>query len=277
MAISAFSVCQRGVEDLAMMTGAAAHVSVLAQQWVLGARVVKDGTHSRRRHLLPHGDAVAGIAVGFEAATMRVGMTRRAFVEGQANIPCDLLLAAHRLVALLAGHANVGTRQGEFGFRMVESRRALPLIQGMTAQTVLAQLAAMRVCVAGKAIAREAEESAVQIRALNGGALRLGDVARIVALLARKLRVLALEDVSGLAVVESLLGRLPVDQAEGLAVVFGMAANTVLVGAGRADHGGMEAAPQGKPPGDVSMTFKTAEDSRACRQPVTRRTLKRTT
>lgn len=135
----------------------------------------------------------------------------------------------------------------------------------------------MTIFVAGEAIAREAEESTVQIRALNGGALGFGNVARIVALLARKLCVLTLKDVSGLAVVESLLGRLPVDQAEGLAVVFGMAANTVLVGAGRADHGGMEAAPQGKPPGDVSMTFKTAEDSRARRQPVTRRTLKRTT
>jgi hypothetical protein len=48
MAIGAFSVRQWGIEDLPMVTGAATHSRVLSQQRVVGAGVVKDGTHSRR-------------------------------------------------------------------------------------------------------------------------------------------------------------------------------------------------------------------------------------
>lgn len=89
---------------------------------------------------------------------------------------------------------------------------------------------------AGKAITRQPEEGAVQVLAFDRGALGLRNVARVVALLAGKLRVLALQQVPGFAVVKSLLGRLPMDQEEILAVVFGMTANAVSVGAGRADH-----------------------------------------
>jgi hypothetical protein len=188
---------------------------------------------------------VAGIAVGLKAATMRIDVARRTLVEGQANVPRDLLFTAQRLVALFAGHSDVCSGEREFGLRMVESPRSFPLIQSVTAQTVLPQLGAMRVRVTGEAIARETKESAVQVLALDGSALRLRNVARIVALLARKLRVLSLEDVSRSAVVESLLRRFPMYQEEVLAVVLGMTGNAVPIRARRADDCSMVAAPQG--------------------------------
>lgn len=75
---------------------------------------------------------------------------------------------------------------------MVESRRALPLIQGVTAQTVSPQLPTMTIFVAGETIARQAEEGAIQVFNLHDGALCRGDVLGVVALLACNLRMLAL-------------------------------------------------------------------------------------
>lgn len=121
MAISAFSVRQWGVKGLPVVTGAATHGGVLSEQRVPGAGVVEDGTHPCRRHLLPHGDAVAGIAVGFEAPAMRIGVAGRAFVKGQADVLGSLLFATQQLVALLTGHADVRSGKREFRFGMVES------------------------------------------------------------------------------------------------------------------------------------------------------------
>ena len=72
--------------------------------------------------------------------------------------------------------------------------------------------------------------------------------------------MLALEYVSCFAVVEGLLRRFPVDQGEVLAIVFGMAADAVLVGAGRADDCSMEAAPQRKPARNIGMTLQAPKD-----------------
>ena len=218
---------------------------------------------------------MAGLAVGFEAATMRVRVTRRALLEGQSDIPGSLLLGAQRLVILLAGYPDVNSNKRKFGFRVVESGRPLPLDQRVTSQTVFSQLAAVLVSMTGEAFTRQAKEGAVQIFLLDGGPFGLGNIAGFVALLTRKVRVLALEPISRLAMVKGLLRRFPMDQEKILTVVLGMAGNTVLVRARRADDRGMISAPQGEPVGDVRVTLRAAEDPRASREFVTRRALER--
>lgn len=136
--VRAFPVGQRGVEHHAVVAGAAPHVGMLAQQRIVGPGVIKDGAHSRPRHFLPRRDVVAGIAVGFEAPPVRIGVTRRTSVEGQSDVFGGLRLARRWLVTLLARHPQVRAEERIFGFRMVESRRAFPLREGVASKTVLA-------------------------------------------------------------------------------------------------------------------------------------------
>ena len=167
VAVRAFPMRQRNIERHAMVTGAALHIGMFAQQRILAAGVIEDRAHSRPRYLLPHRDIVAGIAVGLEAAAVRIRVARRTLVEGQANIFGDLRFTTRWLVTLHAGYPQVRPDQREFGFRMVKSCGTLPLHQRVTFQTVSSQLAAMRVGVAGEAIARQTQESAVEVPAFD--------------------------------------------------------------------------------------------------------------
>lgn len=94
---------------------------------------------------------------------------------------------------------------------MVETCRLLPIVERVTAETVLPQLPAVLVRVASEAIARQAEEGAAQVLHLDGPALGLGNVAGMVTLLARKLGVPTLQHVSRFAVIEGFFGRFPVN------------------------------------------------------------------
>lgn len=88
----------------------------------------------------------------------------------------------------------------------------------------------------------------------------------LVALLTGKIRMFAFQWVSCLPVVECLLGWLPVNQDEVLAVMFRMTADTVLAGTRGAEDGGVEAAMAGESRRDFRMAFQTSIDRRPGRQ-----------
>jgi hypothetical protein len=83
-------------------------------------------------------------------------------------------------------------------------------------------------------------------------------VRRIMALLARQPRVLSFQRIAGLGVIESLFGRFPVNDLEFHAVVFGVAANALLV-VGLRDENRVIAAMGSDALGNLSVAFEALE------------------
>ena len=80
----------------------------------------------------------------------------------------------------------------------------------------------------------------------------------IVALLAREPRVLSFQWIAGFGVIESLFGRLPMNDLEVQAVMFGVAANALLV-VGLRHQNGVIAAMGGDALGNLRVAFETLE------------------
>ena len=229
MAIGAFGMRQGVIECRAVVAYLATHLDVLAQQWVVGFGVIEGSRHAIGGDLFPVGLVVAGFTPCLEAAVVRVVMARRTLLEGEPNVLNDFWIGGCRLVTLFAGHLRMRFQQGVLGLRVVETRSLLPIVERVAAETIFPQLPTVRVDMAGEAITGQAKKSAVQILGLDECALGLGNILGVVALPARKLCVLALQDTSRLVVIEGVLRRLPMNNLEILSVVFGVASHAIFV------------------------------------------------
>lgn len=105
----------------------------------------------------------------------------------------------------------------------------LPVDEVVAGLAVRPQPALVEILVTGRAGRGHAEKGAVQVLFFNRRTFLRRDMGRIVALVAGHSSVLALKQVSGFFMVESL--GVPLDKGEILAVVIGVAAGALLAGA----------------------------------------------
>lgn len=115
----------------------------------------------------------------------------------------------------------------------------------------------MLVLVAGDTTGREAEVSAAGILDLDRGTFLRREVRRIVALVAGQARVLALEQVAGVFMIEGL--GIPLDQREGFAVVLRVAAGALLAGTGWNVVGGVQSLASRNPGRDLGVTVQALQ------------------
>lgn len=135
----------------------------------------------------------------------------------------------------------------------------LPIHEVVAGEAVLPEPSLMLVGVAGEAGCRESQISPVQIFNLNGRAFRGGDVRGIVAPIACQPRVLPLEQVSSILVIECLC--VPFDQGKVFTVVLGMAAGALVTGAGKNVIGGVQPAVSRNPGSDFAVTIQAFQGS----------------
>lgn len=99
----------------------------------------------------------------------------------------------------------------------------------MALHAILPKLAAMDVLVTRTALLRQAQEGLSQVVHFDQWPLGLADMRRRMALAAFESRVLALQWVASLIVIEGLKRRLPVDQWKILTVVLGVAFGAIFL------------------------------------------------
>ncbi len=155
-----------------LVTGVAPNLGVLTQQRVPGSRVVKHRPELDLRNLFPGCGVVAGLTGSLERSVVRIRVAIRALAERDPRKTQQLRIARFRLVTLLAKNPRVRARQREACARVVEARRALPVVGVMAARAVLAELSLMRVLMTGEAVRREAQESPVEVFHLDRRAFR---------------------------------------------------------------------------------------------------------
>lgn len=112
---------------------------------------------------------------------------------------------------------------------MIDLRRGLPVGEVMALHAILPKLAAMDVLVTRIAFLRQSEEGLSQVVHFDQWPLGLADMRRRMALAAFESRVLALQWIASLIVIEGLKRRLPVDQRKILAVVLGVAFGAIFL------------------------------------------------
>ena len=131
-------------------------------------------------------------------------------------------------MALLAGDFGVETGQRVARSRVIELFCGFPVFDVVAFRAIVAELTLVRIGMAGRARGRLAEEGIRGIGVFDQRFARGKHVRRGVALLTGYGRVLAFEGVTGEAMVEVLLRRLPVNQAEIFAVVLQVATHTIF-------------------------------------------------
>jgi len=141
---------------------------------------------------------------------------------------------------------------------MVKTADRFPIVEPMALRAILAQASAMCIFVASEAVAGEPKEGTIQILLLKPRALRRGNVSRVMALLAGQRRVLTLQPVARLAVIEGLFRRLPMDELELQAVVLRVAASALFV-VGFLQQGGVVAAVCRNALGDFGVALQALE------------------
>lgn len=226
--IDASLVGHRLFEIRSPVTLSACYEEMLAQKRILGFGVVEFCSHA---YLFPTAGGVAGLARGAECPPVRVGVTGRACFERQADILDVRFRLLDLAVALLASDLFVPSAERVPGVGMLETQVALPTRKRMATRAVSSQLAAMFVRVAGKAVARNAKESAAQIFHYDCPSLGCRDVFRFVTPATGQTRVTAFQHVTCLAVVELFHCGFPANQVEPFAVVIRMTTNAILIAA----------------------------------------------
>lgn len=111
----------------------------------------------------------------------------------------------------------------------------------MALLAVRAQLPGMAILMARQAGRVKAFESLVQVANFDLSAISWRDVSGVVTLFAAQAGVAAQQRVPGLAMVEFVLGRIPFDDLEVLAIMLRMAARAIQIALARADHAPVEA------------------------------------
>ena len=120
-----------------------------------------------------------------------------------------------------------------------------------------AQAALVKVLVAGNTPGGYTKVGAVQVLFLDRRAFLRRDVRGIVALVAGHPSVLALKQISGFSMVESL--GVPLNKGEVFTVVFGVAAGALLARAGRDVVGRVKPLVGGQAGGDFGVAFHAFE------------------
>lgn len=130
---------------------------------------------------------------------------------------------------------------------MVELRGLLPVEHVVTALAIVTELPFMRIGVAGQTVRRQSKKRLGEILDLDELPLTRNHLRRGVAFFAGQACVFSLQVVSRLAMVELLLRRLPVNQAEVLPIVIQVAAYAVLALGICHTQSGMVTVIQGEP------------------------------
>ena len=181
----------------------------------------------------PASSVVASLARFLEAALVRIGVAVGARREFETCIhSCGFVDAVGRMT-FDAGHRRVRAGQDEPGCGVVEPRHRPPTVGGVAARTGRAQLTAMLVEVAARAVAGQTQIRAVQIGESYAGPGRGRNLLGPVTGAAWQADVFPREDESCLAVVQRFAIGLPVDKRKVGAVVIrvtGGARFTALVG-----------------------------------------------
>ena len=161
--------------------------------------------------------------------------------ERQAGVLDHLGVARRRAMAFGAFRVLVFTGQGKVRGGVIERLQRFPAGDGVAFLAVRAQLAGMGVGMARLTSRMEPFEGPVQVGDLDLPAVGQKDVLGVVTLLAVQAGVAAHERISGLLMVELLLGCLPFVDAEVLAVMLRMAAHAVHVALCPVNHAPMVA------------------------------------
>ena len=207
----------RRLEVCLAMARLACNVGVLSEQRELGLRMIKPCCD---QGLFPVVQVVAGFAALLnESATVRVVVTGGTTVEldaGKAWFPVPA-----RRMALRARDLHVRTTKRKLRLFVIET--SLPVNGVVTLCAIRSQLAFVLIFVTIHTRGAETQEGPIGVARSDQRVSCGSQLGRVVALTAAQSRVLAVEDESGLAVIESLLRRLPSYQREISSVMFRVA------------------------------------------------------
>jgi hypothetical protein len=223
VAIHAIREGKRFLEIAIDVTGRAADRDVFANQGILRLRMIE---RKDRQEFFPSRGCVAVLAALLERSFVRIDMAVDARLE--LHVFVTRRSTGHvRLMTLFAGNLDVQTGQCIAGLGVIEPVCRFPVREVMTLQTIVSELALVHVLVAGHAILRQSEKGPREIFHLDERALIGHHVAGHVAFLAGHVGMLAFQLVARLQVIELILRRLPVDQAEVFSVVLQVAADAI--------------------------------------------------
>ena len=256
VAIRAFCESHSLFEVRAVMTALAGHCCVLAQQRIPGLEMVEGRGDL---HRFPVGDVVARPAACVECSPVRIAMAGSAVGESDAFV---LDVAGRSLgpgVALCAFDFLMRSLQPELRAAVIEMGRFLPTGSIVAALARGAQLSMVRVGMAVDAFPAQAQIGPAQVLHGYGLDCGLGDVRRLVTVLAGKPGVFPLERIAGAPVIEAPDGSIPVDQGEVAAVVFGMALGARFRRRVLSDQGCVQAALITQAQLDVFVTIQAFE------------------
>lgn len=135
----------------------------------------------------------------------------------------------------------------------------LPVLEVVAGLAIRPEPSFVLVLVASEASRRQPEERPIQILRLDRRTFRRRDVRGVVALVASKPGMLTFQQVPGFFVIERL--RVPLDEREILAIVFGVASRALLTRTGWNVIGRVQTAVRGKPSCDFRMTLETLQRS----------------
>jgi hypothetical protein len=216
--------CELFLEVAVNVARHAGDLRVFARQGIFRFRMVKIKS---RQHRFPTAGGVAGIAGFLELSLVRINVAGGAGIKIHVAITRGPSLRI-RLVALFAGHSRMqaGERIPRFG--MVEVFGCFPVLHVVALGALVAELAFVRIVVAGLAKGGKSEIGFGEIFILDERAVCGDHVGRRVALFARQRRVLPLQVVARQAMIEFFPRRLPMDKIVILPIVFQVTANAIL-------------------------------------------------
>lgn len=185
MAIGALFMSDGLFEIGVLMTLEAARVGVLSVERELGQIVIESRFVA---HRFPAAGHVAGLAGALEGridkrAAVRIGVAILATGEAQSLVPGGRTPRCGR-VALHAVQALVAPCQRIRGTAVIEARCRLPGLLRMAVRAFVAQLPAVRILMARRALGGQSKEGVVKVLHLHLGPNRGHDALRIVAILA---------------------------------------------------------------------------------------------
>lgn len=213
----------------------------------------------RDPHTLPALGVVARFAMRRKRPMMRILVAAAARCKIDSLVLDDLGIRPLRLMALRALYVSVFPRQREVRRRMIEGLHRFPSIEIVARLAVVAELPGVMIFVARQTGRMQTLERMGKVLDHNDLPVRRRDVLGVVALLAFQLRMLAEQRVAGLLVVEFLLGGIPLEDAEILAIMLGVAAGAVGVAFAPVDHAPVHAFMRSHQLGDLAMTVETLQ------------------
>ena len=170
---------------------------------------------------------MTGIAGFLESAFVRIDVACRAGIEFHVLIT-DGPTGHIGLMTFFARHFAVKAREGIASLGMVEVLGFFPAFHVMALGAFNAQLALVRIGMAGNAVRWLSKEGFVQILHFDQGAIRRNHVRRSVAFFAGQIGVFAFELIARQPMFELLFRRFPMNEIEVFPIVLQVAAYAVL-------------------------------------------------